>query len=123
MKRTLAPLRDDSGSAMVVSLLFLVAMTIVGTLFVVKTKTETQISGHDTRHAGSLRRRSRLRGSAGPDERSLRHHELRRPRGGELAERPGVGHLRGRRGGDSNADPRRRTRRRTGSTTTGTADR
>jgi hypothetical protein len=39
---------------MVVALLFLTAMTMVGTLFVVKTRTETQIAGHDTRFVQAL---------------------------------------------------------------------
>ncbi len=45
---------DQRGSAMVISLLVLLVLTTVGTLFLIQTKTETQISGHDMRSTQAL---------------------------------------------------------------------
>jgi hypothetical protein len=42
------------GSALVISLLVLLVMTMIGTMFMVQTKTETQIAGHDMRHTQAL---------------------------------------------------------------------
>lgn len=44
----------ERGSAMVVSLLALLVLTMVGTMFMMQTKTETQIAGHDMRHTQAL---------------------------------------------------------------------
>jgi hypothetical protein len=44
----------ERGSAMVISLLVLLVLTMVGTMFLVQTKTETQISGHDMRSTQAL---------------------------------------------------------------------
>jgi hypothetical protein len=46
--------RDERGSAMVISLLVLMVLTMIGTLFLVQTNTETQISGHDMRSTQAL---------------------------------------------------------------------
>ncbi len=45
---------NQRGSAMVISLLVLLVLTMVGTLYLVQTKTETQISGHDMRSTQAL---------------------------------------------------------------------
>ena len=47
-------LGNQRGMAMVVSLLMLMALTMIGALFVMKTKTERQISGHDKRSTQAL---------------------------------------------------------------------
>ena len=46
--------KHERGSAMVISLLALVLMTMVGTFFLAQTKTETQIAGHDQRATQAL---------------------------------------------------------------------
>ncbi len=46
--------RAERGSAMVISLLVLMVLTMIGTLFLAQTKTETQISGHDMRSTQAL---------------------------------------------------------------------
>lgn len=53
MKRN-TPLSNQDGSAMVIALLTLVLLTMVGTLFLAQTKTETQISGFDMRSSQAL---------------------------------------------------------------------
>ena len=45
---------SERGSAMVIALLTLVLLTMVGTLFLAQTKTETQIAGHDQRATQAL---------------------------------------------------------------------
>lgn len=45
---------DQRGSAMVITLMTLVLLTMVGTYFLAQTKTETQISGHDQRSTQAL---------------------------------------------------------------------
>ncbi len=45
---------DERGSALVISLLILLSLTIIGGLFMAQTKTETQIAGHDMRWSQSL---------------------------------------------------------------------
>jgi hypothetical protein len=45
---------NERGMAMVVVLMALVLLTVVGTLFIAQTKTETQISGHDMRATQAL---------------------------------------------------------------------
>ncbi len=52
--RGIEPRNDQRGSAMVISLLVLLVLTMVGTLFLAQTKTETQISGHDMRSTQAL---------------------------------------------------------------------
>jgi hypothetical protein len=47
-------IRNNRGGAMVISLLVLLVLTMVGTLFVAQTKTETQIAGHDMRSTQAL---------------------------------------------------------------------
>jgi len=47
-------IRNERGAAMVIALLALVVLTVVGTLFLAQTKTETQISGHDQRSNQAL---------------------------------------------------------------------
>lgn len=44
----------ERGSAMVIALMTLVLLTMVGTLFLAQTKTETQIAGHDMRATQAL---------------------------------------------------------------------
>jgi hypothetical protein len=44
----------ERGSALVISLLALLVLTMVGTLFMAQTKTETQIAGNDQRHTQAL---------------------------------------------------------------------
>ncbi len=46
--------RAERGTALVLSLLALLCLTLVGGLFVANTKTETQIAGHEMRHSQSL---------------------------------------------------------------------
>lgn len=41
--------RDERGSALLISLLVLLSLTLIGGLFMAQTKTETQIAGHDVR--------------------------------------------------------------------------
>ena len=48
------PHTRERGSAMVISLLVLLVLTMVGTMFMVQTKTETQIAGNDMRHTQAL---------------------------------------------------------------------
>lgn len=50
----LRKLDTETGSAMVISLLTLVLLTAVGTMFLAQTKTETQIAGHDMRATQAL---------------------------------------------------------------------
>jgi type IV pilus assembly PilX-like protein len=45
---------NERGAAMVIALLALVVLTVVGTLFIAQTKTETQIAGHDQRSNQAL---------------------------------------------------------------------
>lgn len=53
MRKTTHP-DGERGSAMVISLLVLLVLTMVGTLFLATSKTETQISGHDMRSTQAL---------------------------------------------------------------------
>ena len=46
--------RAERGTALILSLLALLCLTLVGGLFVANTKTETQIAGHDMRYNQSL---------------------------------------------------------------------
>jgi hypothetical protein len=46
--------RAERGTALILSLLALLCLTLVGGLFVANTKTETQIAGHEMRHSQSL---------------------------------------------------------------------
>jgi hypothetical protein len=52
--RTMNASRGQRGSAMVISLLVLLVLTMVGTLFLATSNTETQISGHDMRATQAL---------------------------------------------------------------------
>lgn len=45
---------EERGSAMVISLLVLLVLTVIGTMFLVQTNTETQIAGQDQRWTQSL---------------------------------------------------------------------
>ena len=47
-------LENERGGAMVISLLTLIMLTMVGTLFMIQTNTETQIAGHDMRATQAL---------------------------------------------------------------------
>ena len=47
-------LESEDGTAMVVAVLALMVLTVVGTLFLAQTKTETQIAGHDQRSNQAL---------------------------------------------------------------------
>jgi Ni/Co efflux regulator RcnB len=46
--------RDERGSALLISLLVLLSLTLIGGLFMAQTKTETQIAGHDVRSNQAL---------------------------------------------------------------------
>jgi hypothetical protein len=46
--------RSERGTALILSLLALLCLTLVGGLFVANTKTETQIAGHELRHNQAL---------------------------------------------------------------------
>src|SRR6185436_1375692 len=48
------PVQNENGTAMVVALLALVVLTILGTLFLAQTKTETHIAGLDQRSNQAL---------------------------------------------------------------------